>query len=315
MLRNPIKRSLHTVINDSSKGAIPQSWKDLPTNTGAGLFIEYPKFEPLGTPPTLLHVALPPSTVLNCRSRSLVAANGSLEKLSSKLSVLNLWKGKPLLYNEITSTSPLSLILSDKNGFLHLPLTENQTWNVLNTDHITGWYGTLQINSQIHGVQVTCQSRGDLILNGSRQIFTLELTNDEQLFVNPSSIVAYQSENATSFHKLKLLDFPKFGLWNTITLNAQKLYERLVPKQELTTTNVTAESKPEDAKLVEVHKPNVFDRFKQRISMELVSLFLKNRLLYEIKGPAKVIVQNDFQTNYSDTFTKDQLSKIYQDIK
>lgn len=296
----------------ASTGALDSLSKihELPSDTGAGLFVEYPEFQPLGTPPTLLHVSLPASTVLNSRTRSIVALNGHLDNVSEKLSVLNLWQGQPLLYNQVTSTTPLSVILSDRKGFVNLPLKEGDYWTVMHTDDITGWYGSLEMSRATHGVAVKAHGRSNLILTGSNQVFTLTLDKDESISVNPSSIVAFQGV-PVKFHKLKYLELPNLGIWNTLKNAYAELNNRLLPKP------VDEEVKPietTDEKLVEYHEPTVWSKSLDWVSTKLNSIVLRNRVLMEIQGPGTVIVQNDFK-NTSQTFTQEQLTTIYKQIK
>lgn len=280
----------------------------LPSNTGAGLFVEYPAFQPLGTPPTLLHVTLPSSTVLKTRTRSLVAVHGQLDGVSQKLCVLNLWKtGKPLLYNEVSSTSPLSLLLSDKNGFVNVPLEqEAHPWTVMDTERIAGWYGNVEFSNSItNGVHINPQSKGNLILTGASQVFTLDIQDKESIYVNPSSIVAFQG-TAQSFHKLNYLEIPDFGAWNTIKTTYTYLLSRWFPE--------AVQAEPQDRKLVEVHEQSAWHKTLQWLSNKTNNILLKNRLFYQIDGPATLIVHNSFKPQ-SRTFTENQLTQIYNNLK
>lgn len=299
---------------------------NLPTSTGAGLFVERPKFEPLGTPPTLLHISLPSSCVLNARTRSLVAANGDVSSISQKFGVINLWQ-KPLLYNELSSTKPLSLLLSNSRGFVNLELLPKETWTVMNTDDIAAWYGNLDIsksNVLNAGVQIIANDQSNLIITGKSQVFTIQLDQGESLNVSPGSLVAYTGDHV-GFNKLKALELPTFGKLNTLKSwwdsGVKRLTELSSAKEVSSVSSSANEVSAEETKtelkgteVVEVKEPSVVDTAKEWISTKLSTVFLKNRLFYEIQGPATLIIQNDSKSP-SNTFTQKELTEIYKQLK
>jgi hypothetical protein len=288
--------------------AIPSitTLKDLPTNTGAGLFIEYPKFEPMGS---MLHITLPSSSVLSTRTRSVVAINGDLGGVEQKLSVLNLWS-KPLIYNQITSTSPLSLLLSSK-GFMNLEMNDQDKWNIIDTDSLVCWFGSMEFNKSKYGLDVNSRSKGNLILNGS-DLFIMDLEQSESTYVSPGSLIAYKGE-VRGFHKLDY-GIPRLGLWDLLSAKFNELAQWVKSFDKSEETKKTEESTKEDKQVIEYKEETAFDELKHWISLHSRSLLLRNRLFYQIQGPATLIIRNEVKP-HSRVFTKQELAAIYKELK
>lgn len=318
------KRFNSTITND-----ISSQLSNIPKSTGAGPFIEYPRFEPLGNPASLINITLPPSSVLNLRTNSILAANGDLNNISSKLSILKLFTN-PLIYNKISSTTPLSLILSNKGSnkfFVNLELSELEEWTIFNTKNLIAWYGPdLKItNNNKIGINLSSgNNKSNVILNGETQLFTLNLEQDETLYLNPKSIIAINSsQSGSNFHKLDSsslqLSIPKFKIWDSIKIAFNSLYSKFnqyiqVPSETKaieTTKSITTENKSSTSFEI----PQSLKSFGTWISTKFNNFILNDKVFYEVKGPATIIVQNSTSISTSKIFTNEQLNEIYQNLK
>lgn len=291
-----------------------------------------PRFEPLGNPASLINVTLPASSVLNLRSNSILAANGDLNNITSKVSILKLLT-KPLIYNKISSTTPLSLILSNKgsnNYFINLELSQNEEWTVFNTKNLVGWYGPdLEITNSKIGVKLESgNNKSNVILNGKAQLFTLNLESEEKIYLNPKSIIAINAQNQGEFHKLNSsslqLSIPSFKFLDSwkITFNSlyQKISQYITPKLQQDQSEVkviesskTIESTKEETKSFEIRQS--LKSMGTWISSKFNQIVSKDKIFYEVKGPATIIVQNSTSISTTKIFTNEQLTEIYKNLK
>lgn len=320
-----LKRSNST----STTSDISSQLSNIPKSTGAGPFIEYPKFEPLGNPASLINITLPPSSVLNIRTNSILAANGDLNNITSKLSILKLFP-KLLVYNKISSTTPLSLILSNKGStkfFINLELSEFENWTIFNTKNLIAWYGPeLDISNNKIGVNLSSgNNKSNILLNGETQLFTLNLENDEKLYLNPKSIIAINSNtSAQNFQKLDTsqlqLAIPKFKFWDSIKISFNSLYSRLekaIKSNEQNEQNeiktISTDTSKESTKF---EIPQFFKNFKTWVLTKLNNFNLNdNKIFYEVKGPATIVIQNSTSISTSKLFSNEQLIEIYKQMK
>jgi len=326
-----VARRYHsTIAND-----ISTQLNNVPKSTGSGPFIEYPKFEPLGNPASLINVTLPASSILNLRSNSILAANGDLNNINSKLSILKLLTTKPLIYNKISSTSPLSLILSNKGSnkfFINLELSEGETWTLFNTKNLIGWYGPdLTINNNKIGVLLQSgNNKSNVILNGENQLFTLNLESNETIYLNPKSILAInQQSSIDTFHKLHYnssilsnLTIPSFKFIDSLKISFNSIYRKisqLINTQSKNSDNKVIESPPSSSSSSSSSKsfeiPQSLKSFNTWISTKLNNIWLNDKIFYEVKGPATIIVQNSTKTSTSKIFTNEQLTEMYKNLK
>ncbi|CCH45822.1 hypothetical protein BN7_5408 [Wickerhamomyces ciferrii] len=321
------------------------------TSTLGRRFIsQNPKFEPLGNPASLVNVSLPPSTVLNLRSNSILAANGDLNNLNSQLSVLKLLT-KPLIYNQISSITPISIILSNKGSnkfFINLELNSNDEWKILNTKNLTAWYGQdLKILNDKFGIKIQSgNGSSNIILNGENQLFTLNLDSNETIYLNPKSIIAINSKSKDEiFTKLQSstlssISIPKFKIWDSIKINFNQFLNKL--NRNLKTINnssATSEikatsqeelvSKPQlstpatEQQLQQIGDEQTKTKFEIPQSIKSIgtwiynkfnNIYLNDKIFYQVKGPATIIIQNSTSNKTSQIFTNDQLKEIYKNL-
>jgi hypothetical protein len=238
-----------------------------------------------------------------------VAINGDLGGIEQKLSVLNLWN-KPLIYNQITSTSPLSLLLSSK-GFINLEVNDQDKWNILDTDSLVCWFGSMEFKKSKYGLDINSRSKGNLILNGS-DLFIMDLEQGESTYVSPGSLIGYKGQ-VRGFHKLDY-GIPRLGLWDSLSAKFNELAQWVKSFDKPEEIKKTEKPTKEDKQLTEYKEESVLGKLKHWISLHSRNLLLKNRLFYQVQGPATLVIRNEVKP-HSRVFTKQELATIYKELK
>ncbi|KAI1437338.1 mitochondrial biogenesis AIM24-domain-containing protein [Xylaria sp. CBS 124048] len=164
------------------------------------------RFEVLGTPYSMLSVTLSASQKLYTRRGTLVAVSGKPENAQSTLSILPLLAraatGVPFLYQRITSTTPLTALISTKSptttmSVLHLDGTTD--WMVSQRAALLAWTGhTLAVTPRIrrqlplaHWGSSELTGRGLAALSAPGHIYRLTLGDGEEIVLHPANVVAY----------------------------------------------------------------------------------------------------------------------------
>ncbi|KIH93183.1 mitochondrial protein [Sporothrix brasiliensis 5110] len=167
------------------------------------------RFEVLGSPYSLLSVSLSASQNLYTRRGTLVSVAGKLDNAQSTLSVLapvrRALLGIPFLYQRVSSTTPLTLLIGTKAATttlftLHLDGTTD--WVVAQRNALLAWTGhTLQVTPQrgagtarlglAHWGTSFVTGRGLVALSAPGYIYPVTLGAGEELAVHPSHVVAY----------------------------------------------------------------------------------------------------------------------------
>ncbi|CAG8954952.1 hypothetical protein HYFRA_00008641 [Hymenoscyphus fraxineus] len=164
------------------------------------------KFEVLGAPYSLLSVSLSASQKLYTRRGTLVGLSGKSENAQSTLSILEPFRraalGIPFLYQKISSTSPITALISTKSPFtsftvLHLNGTVD--WMVAQRKALLAWTGhTLSVSPTVnrgmslaHWGNTEVTGRGLVALAGPGQIYQVSLKPGEQYVAHPGNVVAY----------------------------------------------------------------------------------------------------------------------------
>jgi hypothetical protein len=153
------------------------------------------QFEVLGTPYSLLSVALPASSNLYTRRGTLLGLNGDPSNTTSTLSVLSplrrLLKRIPFLYQKITSTTPLTCIISTNTPnttFSVLALDGTADWALTQPEALLAWSG--------HSIVVKPEEvtgRGLVALAGRGQVYKVDLKPNEEFIIHPRSLLAYSA--------------------------------------------------------------------------------------------------------------------------
>ncbi|GAP85105.1 putative altered inheritance of mitochondria protein 24 [Rosellinia necatrix] len=164
------------------------------------------RFEVLGTSYSLLSVNLAASQRLYTRRGTLVAVSGKAQNAQSTLSILSpltrAITGVPFLYQRITSTTPLTAIISTKSPtttFSILRLDGTTDWMVSQRKALLAWTGhTLSVTPRIqrqltlaHWGSSELTGRGLAALSAPGHIYQLTLGDGEEFVAHPANVVAY----------------------------------------------------------------------------------------------------------------------------
>ncbi|KAF2835064.1 hypothetical protein M501DRAFT_1026984 [Patellaria atrata CBS 101060] len=179
---------------------------DQESGNGTSTSIPDARFEVLGSPYSLLSVSLSASQNLYTRKGSLVGLSGKAENTISTLSILEPFRrsllGIPFLYQKISSTSPISALISTKSpisSFAVVHLDGRLDWIVAQRQALLAWTGhTLKVspklNTQLslaHWGNSHVSGRGLVGLAGKGQIYQIALKAGEQYVAHPGNVIAY----------------------------------------------------------------------------------------------------------------------------
>ncbi|KAI5859787.1 mitochondrial biogenesis AIM24-domain-containing protein [Durotheca rogersii] len=176
------------------------------TSPGAFKDVSDARFEVLGAPYSLLSVSLSASQRLYTRRGTLVAVSGKAQNASSTLSLLSPFiravTGVPFLYQRITSTTPLTALISTKSPtttFYVLHLDGTTDWMIAQRSALLAWTGhsltvTARLQHQLPlarwgSSEVT--GRGLAALSAPGHIYQLTLAEGEEFVAHPANVVAY----------------------------------------------------------------------------------------------------------------------------
>ncbi|KAF2807787.1 uncharacterized protein BDZ99DRAFT_572686 [Mytilinidion resinicola] len=164
------------------------------------------RFEVIGSPFSLLSVSLSASENLYTRRGTLVGVSGAAENTVSTLSLLEPFRraflGIPFLYQRISSTTPISTLISTKSlisSFAVVHLDGRDDWVVAQRNALLAWTGHAlsvkpKLNTQLsvaHWGNSQVTGRGLMALVGKGQVYQVQLKAGESYIVHPSHVVAY----------------------------------------------------------------------------------------------------------------------------
>ncbi|KAL3426233.1 hypothetical protein PVAG01_03024 [Phlyctema vagabunda] len=164
------------------------------------------RFEVIGAPYSLLSVSLSASQRLYTRRGTLVGLSGKGENAQSTLSILEPFRraalGIPFLYQRISSTSPVTALISTKSpltSFTVLHLNGTVDWMVAQRKALLAWTGhTLSVTPTIsrgmsfaHWGNTHVTGRGLVALAGPGQVYQVTLKPGEEFVAHPGNVVAY----------------------------------------------------------------------------------------------------------------------------
>ncbi|KAF2687728.1 hypothetical protein K458DRAFT_294613 [Lentithecium fluviatile CBS 122367] len=168
------------------------------------------RFEVVGSPFSLLSVSLAASQNLYTRRGTLVGLSGNAEHTLSSLSFLGPLRrapvGIPFLYQRISSTSPVTALISTKSpisSIVTVHLDGRQDWLIAQRQALLAWTGqTLSLKPQYntklglaHWGNTYVTGRGLLALVGSGQLYQVQLKAGESYTAHPSNVVAYTASS------------------------------------------------------------------------------------------------------------------------
>lgn len=192
----------------ATSSATDAAWEPQTNIDGASIPTASPdaSFHVLGTPFSLLSVSLSASQTLYTRRGTLVSLSGKPENTLSTLSVLEPIRrapvGIPFLYQKISSTSPVTALISTKSpisSIVSVNLDGRQDWLVSQRQALLAWTGhTLTLKPQYnaklgfaHWGNTYITGRGLMALAGSGQIYQVQIKEGESYVAHPSNVVAY----------------------------------------------------------------------------------------------------------------------------
>ncbi|KAI1086678.1 mitochondrial biogenesis AIM24-domain-containing protein [Rostrohypoxylon terebratum] len=176
------------------------------TSVGGFKDVTDARFEVLGTQYSLLKVSLSASQRLYTRRGTLVAVSGKAQNAQSTLSILSPFTraatGIPFLYQRITSTTPLTALISTKaptTTFTVLHLDGTTDWMVAQRTALLAWTGhTLTVTPRVqtrlplaHWGSSELTGRGLAALSAPGHTYQVTLAEGEEFIAHPSHVVAY----------------------------------------------------------------------------------------------------------------------------
>ncbi|RKF55503.1 Altered inheritance of mitochondria protein 24, mitochondrial [Golovinomyces cichoracearum] len=189
------------------------------------------RFEVLGPSNTILSVSLSASQNLYTRRGTLVGISGKVQNTRSKLSILEPFRrsllGVPFLYQNISSTSPITALISTKSSvtsFTVLNLNGTIDWIISQPMALIAWTGqNLSISPKFnqgsgiaHRGNTKVMGRGLIALSGYGNIYRIRLKAGEEYIANVGNLVAYtespnqpQPYRHSNFH----IRVPSIGAW------------------------------------------------------------------------------------------------------
>lgn len=295
----------------------------LPSVTGGGPFIELPTFKPLGSPSNFLNISLPPSSTLNIRSASLIAVNGILGDIESQFKLLS----KSFWYQEIRLRSPASIMLTGSasrvSNYSVIEISKGDLWEIMDAEDLVAWSGyDLESSPQDRGQKKSLKFEGSgyIVVNGHNQLIDIELLKNEELLINPKSLIA------SNINDLKLVNFPQTGL-------SQILQSLALPK--LTAPEPLAvpiqrfvgglRSSYRQRKTVMLTNLGIIEQYhyareklrsflnlmKELTKINVEALVIKRSpIFYRISGPGKILINDRCQEPNRKAFSKKEIALI-----
>ena len=281
---------------------------NLPKVTGNGPFIELPSFKPLGNPSDLLNITLPQSSKLSIRNGTIIGINGDLKNLSSVPQILHKTE-----YQELMSNSSVSLLIN--GGMNNYSIIEingiEDKWTILNDKNIIAWTG---FNLQLKPIELLekCNSfqtngKGIIIVNGEEQLFDITLSPNEQILINPNSLIAsnssisYSTLNRPWTEPLKLsrnFQLPTVfrSYINSFKSSISSQYSKIIISLGIINQMKVLKS--------------YYNSFKQFITYNLINKFYNKPIYFKITGPGRLLLDNNVHLTNRKNFTKKEINDI-----
>ncbi|KAF3188506.1 Altered inheritance of mitochondria protein 24, mitochondrial, variant 2 [Orbilia oligospora] len=206
-------RSVHVKATPSITSLTPpidltQETRTIPKLSGKGPFPQTVEFEVLGAPHSLLSVSLPSDAILYTRRGTLLGATakGDINNAVSTLAMLKPIRramlGIPFLYQNISSTTPLTCLVgtnSPNTTFAVIELDGAIDWMVTQRNALLAWTGhSIQTTPIINRTMSPAQwsnsrisGRGLAALVGKGQVYQIILGDGEEMIIHPTHLLAY----------------------------------------------------------------------------------------------------------------------------
>ncbi|KAJ8097373.1 mitochondrial biogenesis AIM24-domain-containing protein [Lipomyces tetrasporus] len=331
-----LARNVH--IAQSPTASIPLSMdvsemiNNVPQISGDGPFPKAPKFEVVGTPASLLNVALPASATLFTRRGTLLGVNGDLDNVTSTLSMLKptvrALVGIPFLYQKITSTTPLTALITSKSSsvqttFAVVSMDGRLDWTIAQRNALLAWTGsTLTIKPKVipslslsRWGNTVLSGRGEIALVGKGQIYQITLQDESDEFaVHPANVLAYTSNVPAPKPVPYRLRHSRFKLPRLqVPQSISKSYSRLFPSSSSTSESTTGvATTPQKSFLAELQQTSIvrlLSRTWFRIQTATRTAIWGDDLFFRFKGPCTLLIQSR-APRLSDVIPASEMSEI-----
>ncbi|KAK6349893.1 Altered inheritance of mitochondria protein 24, mitochondrial [Orbilia brochopaga] len=306
-------RSVHVKATPSTTSVTPpidltQETRSIPKLSGKGPFPQTVQFEVLGAPHSLLSVSLPADSILYTRRGTLMGATASGD-LNNAVSTLTLLKpvrramlGIPFLYQNISSTTPLTCLVSTNSPsttFAVVELDGAVDWMVTQRAALLAWTGhsiqtTPIVNrrmSPAHWSNTRLSGRGLAALVGKGQVYQVILGDGEKMILHPTHLLAYSIgvERPKPYRLAQTtlrFQLPKIGL-----------VRGLLPRSAFLETMAKTETY------------QTLSRVLFSAKSWLRRMIWGDRLFLEFTGPGTVLVQSR-TSRLQDMFTRDEINDM-----
>lgn len=295
-------------LNSSQDISKEISNDNLPKGTGNGPFIELPSFKPLGNPSDLLNITLPQSSKLSIRNGTIIGINGDLKNLSSVPQILHKTE-----YQELMSNSSVSLLINGgMNNYSIIEVNSiDDKWTILNDKNIIAWTG---FNLQLKPIELLerCNSfqtdgKGIIIVNGEEQLFDITLSPNEQILINPNSLIASNSSISYSTLNSPWTEPFKFS-WKiqlpTIFHSYINSFKSFISSQY--SRIITSLGIINQTKILKSY----YNSLKQFITFNVINMFYNKPIYFKITGPGRLLLDNNVHLKNRKNFTKKEINDI-----
>ncbi|ODM22921.1 Altered inheritance of mitochondria protein 24, mitochondrial [Aspergillus cristatus] len=247
------------------------------------------RFDVIGSPYSLLSVSLSASQNLYTRRGTLVGLSGKADNVVSTLSVLEPVRrapvGMPFLYQKITSSSPVTALISVRSpttSFAVLHLNGSEDWIIAQKRALLAWTGrsisvkpVINTNMSVtHWGNSEVTGRGLLALVGNGQLYSVDVKPGEQYIAHPSNVVAYTMTSNP----------PRPYRFKSTTLNFQVPGLKTLPSLLQNTNFIQNMSQTDTWKTV----MKIFHKIRTWSRMTIWG----DRLFLQFDGPAQILVQS-----------------------
>ncbi|CAK7266707.1 Altered inheritance of mitochondria protein 24, mitochondrial [Sporothrix epigloea] len=297
------------------------------------------RFEILGSPYSLLTVSLSASQNLYTRRGTLVSVAGKVENATSTLSLLSPIRrallGIPFLYQRISSTTPLTLLIGTKAAHttlftLHLDGTTD--WVVAQRSALLAWTGhKLSVTPQrgegtaslglAHWGTSFVTGRGIAALSAPGYIYPVTLAAGEELVVHPSHVVAYavNKQGAPTPFRLR----SSKGMLAAVAESAKSAVSSAAQTAQIATKAVRVrlqtpgmQTEPSESRIAhfwDVMRTTSIYKFMARALFEARTVLRRtiwgDRLFVHVRGPTTLLLSSR-GVRVAEVLTRDMVDEI-----
>lgn len=315
---------------------------DKPLGTGAGPFVELPKFKTIGNDGNLLQVVIPKSSSnlnIQFNSNSIIGINGSVtENLDLQVKNKYIPISGSIEYQELITNNDNDLnLFIQGNNYKLIELNKSQSpWIFLRDENLVGWienfkldFQPVEILQKFKSLQV--KGTGYILINGGNcnDVIELNLNANEEILINPNSLIAINGNNINdvSFQliphdklfEFKLPQIPSLpslplthGIRNKLLDPVKSMVQNLKVKyQNLLSTTNDMISQNEYMKSLMNWVIKSYQYIYSKLFYNTEGFLLRrNPIFMKIKGPVKILMNNKHVTNNNKLFTNKEIKSF-----